>query len=71
MNRKEKKTRDDFTDNQADMLTLEDSVRMSLESLTRHCRGTVTSMTFAFSCFWLVSETNFPYQAFRMIRPGQ
>lgn len=56
---------------QADTLTLEDSVRMSLESLTRHCRGTVTSMTFAFSCFWLVSETNFPYQAFRMIRPGQ
>lgn len=51
--------------------TLEDSVRMSLESLTRHCRGTVTSMTFDFSCFWPVSETNFPYQAFRMISPGQ
>lgn len=51
--------------------TFEDSVRMSLESLTRHCRGTVTSMTFDFSRFLLVSDTNFPYQAFRMISPGQ
>lgn len=50
--------------------TLEVSVRMSLESLTRHCRGTVTSMTLDFSCFWLVSDTNFPYQALRMISPA-
>lgn len=46
------------------------SVRMSLESLTRHCSGTVTSMTFALSCLLLLSVTNLPYQALRMMRPG-
>lgn len=46
------------------------SVRMSLESFTRHCSGTVTSMTFALSCFLLLSVTNLPYQALRMMRPG-
>lgn len=52
-------------------LTFVASVRMSLESLTRHCRGTVTSMTFALSCLLLLSVTNLPYQALRMIRPGK
>lgn len=55
--------------------TLEASVRMSLESFTRHCRGTVTSITFTFSLFLLLSLTNFPYQALTMMspedRPGQ
>lgn len=51
-------------------LTFVASVRMSLESFTRHCSGTVTSMTFALSCFRLLSVTNFPYQALRMMRPG-
>lgn len=50
--------------------TLEASVRMSFESFTRHCRGTVTSITFAFSLFLLLSLTNFPYQALTMMRPG-
>lgn len=50
--------------------TLEASVRMSFESFTRHCRGTVTSITFAFSFLLLLSFTNFPYQAFTMISPG-
>lgn len=45
------------------------SVRMSFESFTRHCSGTVTSMTFALSCLLLLSVTNFPYQALRMMRP--
>lgn len=48
---------------------------MSLESFTRHCRGTVTSITFTFSLFLLLSLTNFPYQALTMMspenRPGQ
>lgn len=48
---------------------MEASVRMSLESFTRHCRGTVTSITFTFSFFLLLSLTNFPYQAFTMISP--
>lgn len=51
-------------------LTFVASVRMSLESFTRHCSGTVTSMTFALSCFLLLSVTNLPYQALRMMRPG-
>lgn len=49
--------------------TLEASVRMSFESFTRHCRGTVTSITFTFSLFLLLSLTNFPYQAFTMMSP--
>lgn len=53
-----------------DALTFWASVRMSLESFTRHCSGTVTSMTFALSCFLLLSVTNLPYQALRMMRPG-
>lgn len=52
-------------------LTFDASVRMSLESFTRHCRGTVTSMTLARSCLCLVSITNLPYQAFKMMRPGK
>lgn len=51
-------------------LTFVASVRMSLESFTRHCSGTVTSMTFALSCLLLLSVTNLPYQALRMMRPG-
>lgn len=50
--------------------TLEASVRMSFESFTRHCRGTVTSITFTFSLFLLLSLTNFPYQALTMMRPA-
>ena len=42
---------------------------MSLESFTRHCRGTVTSITFTFSLFLLLSLTNFPYQALTMMSP--
>lgn len=42
---------------------------MSFESFTRHCRGTVTSITFTFSFFLLLSLTNFPYQALTMMRP--
>lgn len=42
---------------------------MSFESFTRHCRGTVTSITFTFSLFLLLSLTNFPYQALTMMRP--
>lgn len=42
---------------------------MSLESFTRHCSGTVTSITFTFSLFLLLSLTNFPYQAFTMMSP--
>lgn len=49
--------------------TLEASVRMSFESFTRHCRGTVTSITFTFSLFLLLSLTNFPYQALTMMSP--
>lgn len=49
--------------------TLEASVRMSFESFTRHCRGTVTSITFTFSFFLLLSLTNFPYQALTMMSP--
>lgn len=49
--------------------TLEASVRMSFESLTRHCSGTVTSITFTRSFFRLRSLTNFPYQAFTMMSP--
>lgn len=52
------------------LFTFVASVRMSLESFTRHCSGTVTSMTFALSCFLLLSVTNLPYQALRMMRPG-
>lgn len=44
-------------------------MRMSFESFTRHCSGTVTSITFAFSLFLLLSLTNFPYQALTMMRP--
>lgn len=50
--------------------TLDASVRMSLESFTKHCKGTVTSITFTFSFFLLLSLTNFPYQAFTTIRPA-
>lgn len=50
--------------------TLEASVRMSLESFTKHCRGTVTSITFTFSFLLLLSFTNFPYQAFTTISPA-
>lgn len=42
---------------------------MSFESFTRHCRGTVTSITFTFSFFLLLSLTNFPYQALTMMSP--
>lgn len=52
------------------VLTLAASVSMSLESFTRHWSGTVTSMTFALSCLLLLSVTNFPYQALRMMSPG-
>lgn len=48
---------------------MEASVRMSFESFTRHCRGTVTSITFTFSLFLLLSLTNFPYQALTMMSP--
>lgn len=51
------------------LITLVASVRMSFESFTRHCSGTVTSMTFALSCFLLLSVTNLPYQALRIMRP--
>lgn len=50
--------------------TLEASVRMSFESFTRHCSGTVTSITFTFSFLLLLSLTNFPYQAFTMMSPA-
>lgn len=43
---------------------------MSLESLTRHCRGTVTSMALTLSCLLLLSLTNLPYQALTMMSPA-
>lgn len=46
-------------------------MRISFESFTRHCRGTVTSITFTFSLFLLLSLTNFPYQALTMMSPEE